>query len=185
LIGVTLPGDEPRSERRRISSKSLSIDIPLHELPDALPDDVKTSSLRPVSRVGEPLLLSPSCFESDGSIFPQGKVRRARRPHWPAHPPHLCPQITHMLGRHQSLMAQFQSRRAPRPPLSRSPSTRSPRACPPSHPHPRFPRPPLHQTPSFLFTPQATPDSPLALIRHARVHTSSRKLSWGMVTPLL
>jgi len=50
LIGVTPPTNEPRSESvsgRRIPVKSLSIDIPLHELP---PDDMKMSPLRAVSR---------------------------------------------------------------------------------------------------------------------------------------
>jgi hypothetical protein len=68
---------------RRIPAKSLSVDIPLHELPHAsLPNDAKMSSLRAVSRAGEPVSSSASCLRGvNGSIFTQGKARRARHPH--------------------------------------------------------------------------------------------------------
>ena len=62
---------------RRIPAKSLSVDIPLHELPNAsLPNDAKMSSLRAVGRAGEqPVSSSASCLRGvNGSIY----LRRAK-----------------------------------------------------------------------------------------------------------
>jgi hypothetical protein len=60
LIGLSLSENESRGEGvlgRRIPAKSLSVDIPLHELPNSIPNDVKMSPLRAVSRAGEPFSL--------------------------------------------------------------------------------------------------------------------------------
>ena len=132
LIGITSSpehdGHEPRCAgvlARRIAAKSLSVDIPSHELPKTLPDDMKMpSSLRAMRRAGEPVPpapFPPRVLRSSAHYFLQGKAhrRRACHPRSPAHPPHLSPQITHMLGRHQLLTVQFPFRRVRRPPHSR------------------------------------------------------------------
>ena len=126
LIGITPPpGHEPRGESvsaRRTPAKSLSVDIPSHELPKTLQDDMKMSPLRAMRRAGEPPP-SPS-FSPRVCAFrlitSQRKTRRrAHHPRLPAHPPHLSPQITHMLGKRQLPTAQFPSRRVHQPPHSR------------------------------------------------------------------
>ena len=59
LIGVSLPENAPRDGGegvlgRRLPAKSLSVNIPLHELSNSVPNDAKMSPLRAVSRAGEP-----------------------------------------------------------------------------------------------------------------------------------
>ena len=76
LIGVALPENAPPSESvagRRVSAKSLSIDIPLHELPNSLPDD-KMSALRAISRTGGAPLLLPLVLEINSSMFRREKL---------------------------------------------------------------------------------------------------------------
>jgi hypothetical protein len=83
LIGITSPGHEPRGESvlaRRVAAKSLSVDIPSHELAKTLPDDMKMSPLRAMRRAGE----HPSYFPRVCAfrlITSQGNARR--RAHHP------------------------------------------------------------------------------------------------------
>ena len=69
---------------RRIPAKSLSVDIPLHELPHAsLPNDAKMSSLRAVSRAGEPpVSSSASCLRgvNGSNIYAGQSSPRASSP---------------------------------------------------------------------------------------------------------
>lgn len=85
--GATSPEhNELRGESvlaRRIAAKSLSVDIPSHELAKTLPDDTKMSPFRAMRRAGEPSSFSPppSPFARFGSSTLQGKARhRARHP---------------------------------------------------------------------------------------------------------
>ena len=89
LIGITSPDHEPRGEgvsARRVAAKSLSVDIPSHELAKTLPDDTKIMSpLRAVRRAGEPqspLFLPSRVFAHFGGLIillVQGKARRGAR----------------------------------------------------------------------------------------------------------
>jgi hypothetical protein len=61
LIGTAPPENGPPSEsisERRLSAKSHSVDLQLHELPTSLQDDMKTLSLYATRRAGGPLLFS-------------------------------------------------------------------------------------------------------------------------------
>ena len=79
LIGVTTPKHEPRGGEsvlaRRIAAKSLSVDIPSHELPKTLPDDMKISSLRAMRRAGEP----PSPSTPISLVFAHFRLTLRRR----------------------------------------------------------------------------------------------------------
>ena len=96
LIGITPPEHEPRGESvlaRRIAAKSLSVDIPSHELPKTLPDDMKLSSLRAMRRAGEPSPPPfPFVFAHFGSLLFRGMSAVAARviPAGP-HILHTCP----------------------------------------------------------------------------------------------
>jgi hypothetical protein len=61
LIGTAPPENGPPSEsisERRLSGKSHSVDLQLHELPDSLQDDVKMLSLHATRRTGGSFLFS-------------------------------------------------------------------------------------------------------------------------------
>jgi RAB6A-GEF complex partner protein 2 len=94
LIGITSPDREPRGESvlaRRVAAKSLSVDIPSHELPKTLPDDMKMSPLRAVRRAGEPpSSCSPRVCAFRLIILRRGKPAARVIPASP-HILHTCP----------------------------------------------------------------------------------------------
>ncbi|KAI0307460.1 Rgp1-domain-containing protein [Multifurca ochricompacta] len=94
LIGTTPPDngppDESSSSEKRISTRSLSVDIPSHELPNSFYDDTKVSLLRAARRAGQssPRTPSPLARTSSAPVPPNHPhARKASIVEGPVHIP--------------------------------------------------------------------------------------------------
>jgi len=93
LIGTAPPENGPPSEgvlARRFSSKSHSVDIQLHELPNSLQDDMKMLSIQATRRAGGPFLffLTSIFLKSAGQSSPRASSPLARTSSTPVPPNH-------------------------------------------------------------------------------------------------
>ncbi|KAH9964582.1 Rgp1-domain-containing protein [Russula dissimulans] len=93
LIGTAPPGNGPPCEsisQRRVSAKSLSLDIPAHELPNSLQDDAKMLLLHATRRAGESSVLMNSSlqlnFAGQSSPRTPSPLARSSSPVPPNHP---------------------------------------------------------------------------------------------------